>query len=60
MSNGGMKVNGRLRLETMSVQFEVLLYGEMGKDLCPQSIQSFLENIYDESRNFVPVFDDPR
>ncbi len=45
----------------MIVQSIGVLYGEMGKDFCPNFIQHFLENIDRRSRNdggckLIPVF----
>ncbi len=46
----------------MSGPSKMLLYREMGKDLCPRTIQPFLEDIDRRSPNnanqkFIPVFD---
>ncbi len=54
-----------LAIRDMRIHSKVVLYGEIGKDICPLLIEPFLENVNrrsrkDESRNLIPVFDNSR
>ncbi len=61
---GRMNMMGELGDWEMSVRSLVVSYGEMEKDVCPNVLQPFIENIdkrrhNDGSRKLIPIFHGP-